>query len=244
MNLGTLYLLPCPIGDGRPEEVLPAANFEVMRTLDYFIVENVRTARRFLSRAGVASQSGEQHGMRTIDSLEFAELNEHTLPEEVSAMLAPLLAGRSAGVISEAGVPAVADPGAEIVAAAHRHGIRVVPLVGPSSILLALMASGANGQSFAFNGYLPAKVPDRERAIRQFERRAHAERQSQIFIETPYRSAKLFADLVSTCAPETSLTVAADITAPNEFIRTLPVAEWRRISAPPLDKRPAIFIIG
>ncbi len=233
MSCGTLYLIPCPIGETTPEEVLPAANFEVMRRLDYFIVENVRTARRFLSKSG----------MKPIDALEFVELNEHTRPDEVASMLAPLSEGRSAGVISEAGVPAVADPGAEIVAAAHRKGIRVVPLVGPSSILLALMASGANGQSFAFNGYLPVKPPERTKAIKHFERRAHTERQSQIFIETPYRSGRLFADLLATCAPETTLTVAADITAPGEFIRTLSIAEWKRIPAPMLDKHPAIFII-
>lgn len=227
-------MLPCPIGEGAPEDVLPAANFEAMRSLDYFIVENVRTARRFLSRAGV----------KPIDALEFVELNEHTRPEELSAMIAPLLTGRSAGVISEAGVPAVADPGADIVAAAHRAGVRVVPLVGPSSILLALMASGANGQSFAFNGYLPVKGPERLRAIKHFERRAHTEHQSQIFIETPYRSGRLFADLVASCAPETRLTVAADITAPDEFISTRTIAQWCRTPAPALDKRPAIFILG
>ncbi len=234
MKRGILYLLPCPIGEGAPEDVLPAANFEAMRSLDYFIVENVRTARRFLSRAGV----------KPIDALEFVELNEHTRPEELSAMIAPLLTGRSAGVISEAGVPAVADPGADIVAAAHRAGVRVVPLVGPSSILLALMASGANGQSFAFNGYLPVKGPERLRAIKHFERRAHTEHQSQIFIETPYRSGRLFADLVASCAPETRLTVAADITAPDEFISTRTIAQWCRTPAPALDKRPAIFILG
>lgn len=162
---GILYLLPCPIGDGDPAEVLPAANFEIMLGLDYFIVENVRTARRFLSKIG----------LKPIDALTFVELNEHTRPEDVEAMLRPLLEGRNGGVISEAGVPAVADPGADIVAAAHRNRVTVKPLVGPSSILLALMASGANGQSFAFNGYLPAKTPDRARAIRQFEQigRAH-----------------------------------------------------------------------
>jgi 16S rRNA (cytidine1402-2'-O)-methyltransferase len=244
MSKGTLYLLPCPIDDSAPEKVLPAANFEIMRSLDYFIVENTRTARRFLSRAGVASQSGEGEGTRPIDSLEFVELNEHTRPGEVEAMIAPLLAGRSAGVISEAGVPAVADPGTEIVAAAHRHGIRVVPLVGPSSILLALMASGANGQSFAFNGYLPAKAPERTRAIKHFEKRASTERQAQIFIETPYRSGRLFEELIAACSPETLLTIAAEITSPEEIIRTLPVARWRKTPAPNIDKRPTIFIIG
>ncbi|MDR2912859.1 MAG: SAM-dependent methyltransferase [Alistipes sp.] len=257
MKPGTLYLIPCPIGDSAPFEVLPAANFEVMRGLDYFIVENVRSARRFLSQAGVASGSvaaaktasevsvaAIPTEVRAMDDIEFVELNEHTRPEEIAAMLAPLLQGRDAGVISEAGVPAVADPGADLVAAAHRNNIIVRPLVGPSSILLALMASGANGQSFAFNGYLPAKNPDLARMIRHFERRAHSERQSQIFIETPYRNVRLFSELLSVCLPETRLTVAVDISVSGEFIRTFSVAEWRRISAPNLDKRPAIFIIS
>ncbi len=234
MNKGILYLLPCPIGETAPEEVLPAHNFEVMRGLDYFIVEEVRTARRFLSKAG----------MGPIDRLEFAELNEHTPAAEIEAMLAPIVAGRSAGVISEAGVPAVADPGSDIVAAAHRKGIRVIPLVGPSSILMALMASGLNGQSFAFNGYLPVKPPERSRAIKHFERRARTENQPQIFIETPYRNGKLFEELAASCDPGTRLTVAVDISGPEEFILTLTAAEWRRRPAPDLHKRPAIFIIG
>lgn len=235
---GTLYLIPCPISaDTEPWDVLPAANRGVIDRLDYFIVENTRTARRFLSRAGVA---------RPIDTLEFRELNEHNtaLEREVEALVEPLLAGRSAGVISEAGVPGVADPGAAVVAACHRKGIRVVPLVGPSSILLALMASGLNGQSFAFNGYLPVKPPERARAIRALERRALSERQSQLFIEAPYRNDKLFAQLIEVCAPETKLTVAVDLTAPTEQIRTRTVAEWRREKAPEWNKRPAIFILG
>ncbi len=233
-NKGTLYLLPCPIAsETAPESVLPAINFEIMRGIDYFIVENVRSARRFLSRAGCGP----------IDALEFAELNEHTRPEEISAMLEPVLRGRNGGVISEAGVPAVADPGAEIVAEAHRKGIRVVPLVGPSSILMALMASGANGQSFAFNGYLPVKSPERTRAIRHFERRAQAERQSQIFIEPPYRNGALFADFLAVCAPETRLTVAVDISGDGESLRTATIAEWQKPPAPELHKRPAIFIV-
>lgn len=227
-------MLPCPIGDGAVWDVLPAANLEVMRSLDYFIVENVRTARRFLSKAGIG---------RPIDELEFAELNEHTRPEDVAALVRPLEQGRSAGVISEAGVPGIADPGAEVAALCHSRGIRVVPLVGPSSIVMALMASGLNGQSFAFNGYLPVKPPERTRAIRSLERRAQSERQSQIFIETPYRNARLFDDLLVACAPGTMLTVAADITAPDEFIRTASIADWKRSPRPDINKRPAIFII-
>ena len=224
MAYGTLYLIPCPISDETaPWEVLPAANRGVMDALDYFIVENTRSARRFLSKAGVA---------RPIDTLEFRELNEHTAAgQEVEELVKPLLDGRSAGVISEAGVPGVADPGALV-------------LVGPSSIILAVMASGLNGQSFAFNGYLPVKPPERAKAIRFFERRALTEGQSQLFIEAPYRNVKLMEQLVQTLAPETRLTVAVDLTAPGERIETHAAGEWRRRPLPELNKRPAIFIIG
>lgn len=234
---GTLYLIPCPISEETaPWDVLPAANKAVMDGLDYFIVENTRTARRFLSKAGVA---------RPIDELEFCELNEHTAAgREVEELIAPLLAGRSAGVISEAGVPGVADPGALAVEACHRHGIRVVPLTGPSSIVLAMMASGLNGQSFAFNGYLPVKPPERAQAIRRLERRARNEGQSQMFIEAPYRNAKLMEQLLQVLAPATRLTLAMDLTAPGEFIATRTVEEWRRSRLPEMQKRPAIFIVG
>ena len=181
---GTLYLIPCPISDETDiSDVLPELNKQIIDTLDYFIVENTRSARRFLSKAKIA---------RPIDELTFRELNEHiTSPREVEELVRPLLEGRSAGVISEAGVPAVADPGALVVAQCHRRGVRVVPLVGPSSIILSVMASGLNGQSFAFNGYLPVKEPDRSRAIKRYESRALAENQSQLFIEAPYRNAQL-----------------------------------------------------
>ena len=233
-SVGTLYMIPCPIGERAPYDVLPLTNRDVIRSLDYFIVENTRTARRFLSRAEIG---------RPIDELEFAELNEHTRPEEVERLVKPLLEGRSAGMISEAGVPGVADPGAEIAALCHRHGIRVVPLVGPSSILLALMASGLNGQSFAFNGYLPVKPAERSRAIRHFERRAQTEHQSQIFIEAPYRNLKLFDDFLNVCQPDTRLTVAADLLEPAEFVRTATIRQWRTEPKPNLHKRPAIFIL-
>lgn len=236
-SLGTLYLIPCPISDETALwDVLPAANKAVMDALDYFIVENTRTARRFLSKAGVA---------RPIETLEFRELNEHTAAgREVEELIAPLLAGRSAGVISEAGVPGVADPGALAVEACHRHGIRVVPLTGPSSIILAMMASGLNGQSFAFNGYLPVKPPERAQAIRRLEKRAHSEGQSQLFIEAPYRNAKLMEQLLQVLSPATRLTVAMDLTAPGEYVATRTVDEWRRSRLPEMQKRPAIFIVG
>ncbi|MBE6178596.1 MAG: SAM-dependent methyltransferase [Rikenellaceae bacterium] len=237
MEQGVLYMIPCPIADETdPWQVLPAGNRPVMDSLDYFIVENVRSARRFLSKAGV---------QRRIEELEFRELNEHTVAgAAVEELIAPLLAGRSAGVISEAGVPGVADPGALVVEAAHRHGIRVVPLVGPSSILLSVMASGLNGQSFAFNGYLPVKGPERQRAIRFFERRAHQEHQLQLFIEAPYRNEKLFEELLQSLQPETKLLVAMELTAPSEWIRTRTVAAWRKEQRPALQRRPAIFGIG
>ena len=230
-------MIPCPIADETdPWQVLPAGNRPVMDSLDYFIVENVRSARRFLSKAGV---------QRRIEELEFRELNEHTVAgAAVEELIAPLLAGRSAGVISEAGVPGVADPGALVVEAAHRHGIRVVPLVGPSSILLSVMASGLNGQSFAFNGYLPVKGPERQRAIRFFERRAHQEQQLQLFIEAPYRNQKLFEELLQSLQPETKVLVAMDLTAPSEWICTRTVAAWRKEQRPELQRRPAIFGIG
>lgn len=234
-SYGTLYMIPCPIGEGEVYDVLPAANHAIIASIDTFIVENVRSARRFLSKAEIG---------KPIDSLLFTECNEHTAPEDIPAMIKPLLEGINVGFISEAGVPGVADPGAEVAACCHSRGIRVIPLVGPSSILLALMASGQNGQSFAFNGYLPVKPPERGKAIRSLERRALAENQSQLFIETPYRNAKLFDELLSVLAPQTRLTVAADITAPDEFILTLPVLQWRSRPRPDINKRPAIFIMG
>lgn len=237
MAKGTLYMIPCPISaETGVYDVVPESNRRVIDSLDYFIVENTRSARRFLSRAGAS---------RPISELEFVELNEHTTSaSDVERMLLPLDEGRSAGVISEAGLPGVADPGAQAVEAAHRRGIRVVPLVGPSSIMLALMASGQNGQSFAFNGYLPVKEPERSRAIRSFERRAHAERQSQIFIEAPYRNVKLLETMLGVLSPSTMLTVAADITSPSESISTRRVEQWRRDGIPDIGKRPTIFILG
>jgi 16S rRNA (cytidine1402-2'-O)-methyltransferase len=230
-------MIPCPIADHESVwEVLPSANLEVMNSLDYFIVENTRSARRFLSKAGIE---------RKIDELEFVELNEHTTSaQDIERMLRPVLAGRSAGVISEAGVPGVADPGADIVALAHRHGVRVVPLVGPSSILMVMMASGQNGQSFAFNGYIPVKDPERGKAIKALERRAMQERQAQIFIEAPYRNIKLFDTLRKTLSPKMRLTVAADITAKDELIVTRTIEEWQRSAMPNIEKRPTIFVLG
>lgn len=234
---GAIYMIPCPISDERGVwDVLPHSNLDIMNSLDYFIVENVRSARRFLSKASIE---------RKIDELEFVELNEHTTSSaDVERMLKPVLEGRSAGVISEAGVPGVADPGADIVALAHRHDVRVVPLVGPSSILMSVMASGLNGQSFAFVGYLPIKDAERQRRLKDLEHRARTEHQAQLFIEAPYRNVKLFDTLIKTLSPQLRLTVAADITSPEELIKTRTVAEWRKCGVPDIAKRPTIFILG
>ena len=237
MAAGTLYLIPCPIcADTAPYDVTPETNRAVIASLDYFIVENIRSARRFLSKAGIG---------RPIDDVEFVELNEHTAAgAEVERMVAPILQGRNAGVISEAGVPAVADPGQLVVALCHKYGVRIVPLVGPSSIIMAVIASGMNGQSFAFNGYLPVKEPDRSRAIKRFEARAVAENQSQAFIEAPYRNIKLVEQMLHACAAETRLCIACDITSATEYIRTTTIAEWRKCGIPDIQKRPTIFILG
>ncbi len=230
---GVLYLIPCPISEGESVwSVLPASNGRVMSELDYFIVENVRSARRFLSKSGLK-----------VSELEFRELSEHTTdPRGIDVLCAPIVAGRSAGVISEAGVPGVADPGAMVVRRCHELGVRVVPLVGPSSIILAMMASGLNGQSFAFNGYLPVK--DAGKAIRNLERRALSEGQAQMFIETPYRNVKLVEQLLLTLGGETRLTIAVDLTGADEFVETHGVREWRGRKLPELHKKPAIFVIG
>jgi 16S rRNA (cytidine1402-2'-O)-methyltransferase len=233
----TLYLIPCPISDDTAvADVTPVSNQAIINSLDYFIVENTRSARRFLSKSGYA---------RAIDDATFVELNEHTTsPTEIAKMIEPLKAGRSAGVISEAGVPAVADPGQAVVELCHKHNIRVVPLVGPSSILMAVMASGLSGQSFAFNGYLPIKEPERSKTIKRLESRARAEHQSQLFIEAPYRNVKLLEQMLKTLNPDTRLCIACDITSQSEFIRTQSVAQWQKSSLPDIQKRPAIFIIG
>jgi len=230
----TVYLIPVTLGDTDHSRTLPAYNREVILSLKHFIVENVRTARRFLKKTAPSV---------VIDALHFSLLNEHTSPEEMAGMLAPLSEGMSVGLMSEAGCPAVADPGAAIVAIAQRKGYRVVPLTGPSSILLALMASGFNGQRFAFYGYLPVDASKRAACIKALEARMHAEGETQIFIETPYRNNKLLEDLIRACRPSTRLCVAANLTCDDESIRTRSVAEWAK-KKPDLNKKPAIFLIG
>lgn len=227
-----LYLLPSTMSDSDPAGVMPARNIEVARSVSYFIVENVRTARRFLKRCDRNID---------IDSLTFYVLDEHTPPADVAAMLAPMEQGHDMAVISEAGCPAVADPGADAVAVAQRRGYKVVPLVGPSSILLALMASGFNGQTFAFAGYLPVDSAKRTARLREMQRRIERERQTQIFIETPYRNSRLIEDLCNTLPANTLLCVASDITGPQERIVTRPLSWWKH--QPPLERVPAIFLL-
>ena len=233
MNKGKLYLIPSPLGENDPSEVLPSKVFEVIEKTRIYVVEELRTARRFLSAAGLKGR---------IDDLEFHVLNEHTSPAETEALLSLFTSGEPVGLISEAGLPAVADPGAALVALCHREGIEVEPLTGPSSLMLALMSSGLNGQSFAFCGYLPAKTTERRNAIKAIEKKSAAARQTQIFIETPYRNDSLLADLIAVCNPSTKICIAADLTLPDAFIRTLSVAQWKR-SPVTIGKRPCVFLM-
>lgn len=237
MANGKLYLIPSPLGEGEPAEVIPQPVLDRLGTIRKYVVEETRTARRYLSLAGLKGHIGE---------LEFRELNEHTRPEEVDSLLdmfsSPDGTPCDVGLISEAGLPAVADPGALLVEACHRHGIQVVPLVGPSSLMLALMGSGLNGQSFAFRGYLPAKPEERKKAIREVEKDSARIHQTEIFIETPYRNDSMMSDLLATLQPSTRLCVAVNITQPDETILTRTVKEWRT-SPPTIGKRPCVFLI-
>ncbi len=231
--MATLYLIPTSLGDTAFEKILPAHNTVVVSAIKHFIVEDVRTARRFLKKTNPAIN---------IDELTFYTLNQHTSPEAISDFLKPLHDGYDVGVISEAGCPAIADPGADVVAIAQRCGFKVVPLVGPSSILLALMASGFNGQSFAFVGYLPIQPADRAKALKRLESRVYTESQSQLFIETPYRNMKMLDEIIATCQPNTKLCIAVDITLDSEFIQTKSLKDWKK-QLPDLNKRPCIFIL-
>ena len=230
-----LYLIPVTLGDTPVDQVLPSYNRDVVVQLRHFIVENVRSARRFLRQTD-----------RTfpIDDCTFYEMGKHADEHLFAQYLQPLRNGTSMGVISEAGCPAVADPGADIVSIAQKRGIRVVPLVGPSSMILAVMASGLGGQSFAFCGYLPVQDGDRAKRLKQLESRAWAEGQTQLFIETPYRNRKMFDTLCATLRPDTRMCIAAGITTPDEWIHTRTIREWKQTGMPELAKIPAIFLIG
>jgi 16S rRNA (cytidine1402-2'-O)-methyltransferase len=231
---GRLLLVPAWLSeDAPPGEVVPAAALQRIRMLDAFVVENAKSARRFLAACGHPKPMRE---------IAMQELNEQTAASAVPALLEPALAGRDLGLLSEAGIPAIADPGALLVAAAHEHGLRVVPLVGPSSIVLALEASGLEGQRFRFVGYLPASAPERRAALAELERVSARDAETQIFIETPYRNEALLADLLQTCRASTRLAVAADLTGPGEFIRMASIGAWRA-KADPIGRRPAIFLL-
>ena len=225
--------MPVTLGDTPLEKVLPGYNKEVIAGIRHFIVEDVRSARRFLRSVDPRFD---------IDGSQFFELNKHTSPQDIAGFLRPLCDGKPMGVISEAGCPAVADPGADVVAIAQRKGLKVVPLVGPSSIILSVMASGFNGQSFAFNGYLPIKPEERAKKLRQLEQRIYDEEQTQLFIETPYRNAKMIEDILKICRPQTKLCIAANITCEGEYVRTRTVKEWQG-KVPDLSKIPCIFLL-
>jgi 16S rRNA (cytidine1402-2'-O)-methyltransferase len=230
---GKLYLIPSFLGDENPLNMFPSVNATIVKDLKHFIVEEERTARRFLKKLVPEI---------VIDNLHFNVLNEHTKPEEIGSYL-NACNEFNVGLLSEAGVPCVADPGALIVALAHKMNIEVVPLIGPSSILMALMASGLNGQSFAFNGYLPVQHNERVNRIKFFEKRSNIENQTQIFIEAPYRNMPLFEDIISTCSPNTLMCVASDLTLDTQFIKTMRIEDWKK-NKPDLKKHPAIFLIN
>lgn len=228
-----IYLIPTTLGDSPIDNVIPKHIIDIINDTQHYIVENIKTARRYLIKAGIKTK---------IDDLTFYELNKHSSPEEYHSYLDPIKDNKNIGVISEAGTPGVADPGADIVEIAHLKNIPVVPLVGPSSILLSVMASGLNGQNFAFLGYLPIKRPERSKRLREIEKRSQIENQTQLFIEAPYRNNQMLEDIVSICSQDTKLCVATDITLETEFIKTKSIKDWKK-GLPNLHKRPTIFLI-
>ena len=229
-----LYLIPVTLGETEIEKVLPSYNHDIIVQIKHFIIENIRSARRFLKKVEKSID---------IDELTFYELNRHTDRKLIGEYLKPLTKGQPVGIISEAGCPAIADPGADVVAIAQGAGYKVIPLVGPSSIILSLMASGFNGQSFAFNGYLPVDGPGRVKALKKLENKIYNEDQTQIFIETPYRNAKMIETVLASLRPNTKLCVAAGITCEEEYIRTKTVAQWKKEKLPDLGKIPCIFLL-
>ena len=231
---GILYLLPVTLGESAYDQAIPIYNNKIVQEIDVFIIENIKTARRFIKR--VAPE-------KKIDDLIFYEINKRTNLDMLPTFLKPIFEGKNIGVISDAGCPGVADPGADVVALAHENNIKVVPLVGPSSLLLSLMASGFNGQSFCFNGYLPKEQKDRVRKLKELERIANAQKQTQLFIETPYRNQHVFDDLLLNCNPSSKLCIAVDITLSSEQIHTKTIAEWKNFKID-LTKRPCVFLIG
>ena len=233
-SMANLYLVPNVLSECDWQSVLPAGIKQIVTNTRFFIVEDVRTVRRFLKQVNPEIN---------INELTFFELNKFTQPSDLPSFLIPAADGNDIAVVSEAGCPGIADPGADVVRIAHQKGIKVVPLVGPSSILLALMASGMNGQNFAFNGYLPVKPAERVKALQELERKSKNGHQTQIFIETPYRNNQLLQDILKSCQPQTQLCIAADITGNEEFIGTKSIQQWKA-AVPELHKKPVIFLIG
>lgn len=232
-NLGTLYLIPVMLGDNPADEVLPMKVARIIELIDTYVVENSKVARKFI-KAIVPTKSQP--------SLQLFELNKHTDSKEINSFIQPLLEGKNMGLMSDAGCPGVADPGAVVVKLAHEKGIKVVPLVGPSSILLSMMGSGMNGQSFTFNGYLPIDKSDKKTMLKNLEKWSFERNQSQIFIETPYRNNQLLEEMIQILHPNTLLCIACDITLPTEFIQTQTISYWKK-NKPELHKRPCIFIL-
>jgi 16S rRNA (cytidine1402-2'-O)-methyltransferase len=232
-EMGILFLIPSVIAENSIDAAIPSANIEILNSLDEFIVEEERTARRFLKSSGYS---------KSLDDIKLHKLNEHTDSMDIPSFLQPLMNGKNMGLISEAGCPCIADPGSEMVMLCHNYGITVKPLTGPSSILLALMASGMNGQNFAFSGYLPVEKNARIKKIKELEIKAGKEKQSQIFMEAPYRNQQLFADIIKSCSPSTLLCIASEIMSDREYIKTMPVKEWKN-NLPELHKKTVIFIL-
>ncbi len=231
---GMLYLIPVTLGEAPIEQVIPAYVQQLINRIDHYAVENLRSARRFLKKAGI---------VKPIDDLHFYLLNKATKEVELSEILHVMKSGKSVGIMSEAGVPAVADPGSGLVDIAHRNNIRVIPLAGPSSILMALMASGMNGQEFHFHGYLPIMKPQRMKVLKQIEKQAGETGSTQIFMETPYRNMGLLEDILNVCEAETRLCIATQISLQGESIRTRSVRDWKK-NPPDLRKRPSVFLIS
>ena len=233
MHKGNLYLIPCTLGDTPPLEVLPLLVKKAVEHIDHYVVEHEKRARRFIK--SIVPKKSQ-------DDLNLQLINKFTDSSEIPAMIAPCLEGYDVGVISDAGCPGIADPGAAVVAQAHANGIKVVPLVGPSSILMAMMASGFNGQNFAFNGYLPIEKKERKTEIKRLEKISQEQKQSQLFIETPYRNNQMLESLTAALHDDTQLCIACDITLPSEYIKTTTIGQWKKIKVD-LNKRPTLFII-
>ena len=233
-NKGCVYLIPTPIAEDTANTMLSLQTKSIVEKLSYFLVENIRTARRFISSLKIE---------KNIEDIQFAELNKDTPPESLPTLFAAVLQGQNVGIMSEAGCPGIADPGALAIAYAHQHQLKVIPVPGPSSIFLALMASGMNGQSFVFHGYLPIQTGERIKAIKMIEKEAYQRQQTQIFMETPYRNNKLLEDLLKHCRPDTRLCIAKNITGTDEYIKTLQVKEWKK-ALPDMHKVPAIFLVS